>query len=87
MKYLEKKKWLGDFLRNFLVKCDFNGNFAVLYKEIVMGVTRLKRKDRRNKAVAARKRTKLKVLTAVPVIKKVDIEELKKQFGSASATA
>lgn len=45
-----------------------------------MGVTRLKRKDRRNKNVASARQQKIKLLTAKPVIKKVDIEELKKQF-------
>ena len=51
-----------------------------------MGVTRLKRKNRRVRAEAARRRTKLKILTSVPVIKRVDIEELKKQFTSAVQT-
>ncbi|MBC7451874.1 MAG: hypothetical protein H7259_10330 [Cytophagales bacterium] len=45
----------------------------------VMGVTRLKRKDRRNKAVANNRQTVIKQMTSVPVIRKVDVEELKKQ--------
>ncbi len=50
-----------------------------------MGVTRLKRKDRRNKNVASARQQKIKLLTAKPVIKKVDIEELKKQFVTEEA--
>jgi len=45
-----------------------------------MGVTRLKRKDRRNKARANARVKRIKQLTLVPVIKKVDVEELKKSF-------
>jgi hypothetical protein len=44
-----------------------------------MAVTRLKRKDKRNKANANARKAKIKLLTKTPVIKKVDIEELKKQ--------
>ncbi len=46
-----------------------------------MGVTRLKRKGRVNKTVSRLRIQSIKLLTATPVIKKVDIEELKKQFG------
>lgn len=45
-----------------------------------MGVTRLKRKDRRNKAKANARVKRIKQLTLTPVIKKVDVEELKKAF-------
>jgi hypothetical protein len=44
-----------------------------------MGVTRLKRKDRKNKTVSKQRTAAIKRLTKVPVIKKIDIEELKKQ--------
>jgi hypothetical protein len=44
-----------------------------------MGVTRLKRKDRMNKTVSKLRTSAIKRLTNVPVIKKVDIEELKKK--------
>ncbi len=44
-----------------------------------MGVTRLKRKDRRNKAVANNRQAVIKQMTSVPVIRRVDVEELKKQ--------
>lgn len=45
----------------------------------IMGVTRLKRKDRKNKTVSKLRTSAIKRLTNVPVIKKVDIEELKKK--------
>jgi hypothetical protein len=44
-----------------------------------MAVTRLKRKERKNKTVSKLRTSKIKLLTKTPVIKKVDIEELKKQ--------
>jgi len=44
-----------------------------------MGVTTLKRKDRRNKAVANNRQAVIKQMTSVPVIRRVDVEELKKQ--------
>lgn len=47
-----------------------------------MAVTRLKRKDRRNKAVANARVNRIKQLTLTPVIKKVDVEELKKSFAN-----
>jgi hypothetical protein len=45
-----------------------------------MGVSRLKRKDRKNKAVANERVATLKRLTAKPTIKKVDVEAIKKEF-------
>lgn len=41
-----------------------------------MAVTRLKRKDRRNKSRAANRINRIKQLTRKPVIKKLDDEEL-----------
>ncbi|AKD04431.1 hypothetical protein POKO110462_06485 [Pontibacter korlensis] len=46
-----------------------------------MGVTRLKRKDRKNKARANNKQAKIKQLLLTPVIKNVDMDELRAQFG------
>ena len=46
-----------------------------------MAVTRLKRKEKKNKSVAKARQAKIKLLTKVPVINKVDLEELKKQAG------
>jgi hypothetical protein len=52
-----------------------------------MGVTRLKRKDRKNKARANNKVARIKQLLATPVIKNVDVEELKARFGQSEKTA
>jgi len=49
-----------------------------------MGVTRLKRKDKRNKAVANARVKRIKQLTLTPVIRKVDVEELKKSFSTTA---
>ncbi|MFT2010851.1 hypothetical protein ACMA1I_19410 [Pontibacter sp. 13R65] len=48
-----------------------------------MGVTRLKRKDRKNKARANNRIAKIKQLLLTPVIKNVDMDELRSQFGEA----
>ena len=48
-----------------------------------MGVTRLKRKDRKNKARANNRVARIKQLLATPVIKNVDMDELRAQFGEA----
>lgn len=46
-----------------------------------MAITRLKRKDRKNKARANNKQRVIKQLLTVPVIKNVDVDALKAQFG------
>lgn len=46
-----------------------------------MAVTRLKRKGRRNRAIANNKQADIKRLTKKPEIKKVDVDELKASFG------
>ena len=48
-----------------------------------MGVTRLKRKDRRNKSKANNRVSRIKQLIAKPVIKNVDVEEIKASFAKA----
>lgn len=45
-----------------------------------MPVTRLKRKNRKDKAAAAVRRQTLKIQNFKPVMKNVDIEEVKKGF-------
>ncbi len=45
-----------------------------------MGVTRLKRKDRRNSAKANKRVADIKRISAKPVIKNVDVEALKASF-------
>jgi len=52
-----------------------------------MGVTRLKRKDRANKATANNRVRRIKQLTFVPPIKNVDIEAIKASFEAKLASA
>lgn len=54
------------------------------FKINVMTVTRLNRKDRKNKARANNKQRRIKQLLATPVIKNVDVEALKAQFTNAA---
>ncbi len=49
-----------------------------------MAVTRLKRKHRKNIARANNKQRVIKQLLLTPVIKNVDVEELKAQFGKTA---
>ena len=51
-----------------------------------MAITRLKRKDRKNKARANNKQTVIKQLLRTPVIKNVDIDALKAQFGTSATS-
>ena len=52
-----------------------------------MAITRLKRKDRKNKARANNKQTVIKQLLKTPVIKNVDIDALKAQYGGGSVAS
>jgi hypothetical protein len=52
-----------------------------------MAVTRLKRKHRKNIARANNKQRVIKQLLSTPVIKNVDVEELKAQFAQNAAPA
>lgn len=54
--------------------------FALLLTLKVMAVTRLKRKNRKDKSKAAVRRQTLKNQNAKPVIKNVDIEKIKEEF-------
>ena len=65
------------FVKIITYFCPSNLNFAT------MGVTRLKRKDRKNKARANNKVARIKQLLLTPVIKNVDMDELRAQFGEA----
>ena len=51
-----------------------------------MSVTRLKRKNRKDKSKASRRRTSLKNQNFKPVIKSVDIEKIKEEFKAKAAT-
>lgn len=48
-----------------------------------MAVTRLKRKERVNRAKANNRQAKIKQLTAKPVIKNIDVEAIKESFKKA----
>lgn len=52
-----------------------------------MAVTRLKRKARRNKLTAKKRLQKMAIEGTKPVIKNVDVEELKKEFKATPAKA
>lgn len=50
-----------------------------------MSVTRLKRKNRKDKAKAARRRTDLKNQNFKPVAKGVDVDKIKEEFKAKKA--
>jgi len=52
-----------------------------------MAITRLKRKDRKNKSRATNKIRKIQFLNSKPVIKQVDIEKIKKEFAQKGKKA
>ncbi|MFA0960645.1 hypothetical protein AB9P05_02445 [Roseivirga sp. BDSF3-8] len=49
-----------------------------------MAGTSLKRKARKNRVVAKRRQDEMKRLNTKPVVKQVDIEEIKKEFAAKS---
>jgi hypothetical protein len=62
--------------------------FCALLTNTVMGVTRLKRKNRKDKSKSKVRRTTLKNNNFQPVAKSVDIEKIKEEFKTkASAKA
>ena len=63
-----------------LVKSNYGAIFALLLKNSTMAVTRLKRKNRKDKAKSAVRRQSLKIQNAKPVIKNIDIEAIKAEF-------
>lgn len=58
-------------------------SFFTRESPLAMSVTRLKRKDRKNKARANNRIERIKQLTKLPVVAKVDLEELKAKFSKA----
>jgi hypothetical protein len=52
-----------------------------------MSVTRLKRKNRKDKAKSARRRQSLKLQNFQPVMKTVDVEKIKEEFKTAKKKA
>lgn len=59
--------------------------FALPYNRKAMAVTRLKRKNRKDKAKAAVRRQSLKIQNAKPVLKTVDVEKIKEEFKNKKA--
>jgi hypothetical protein len=51
-----------------------------------MAVTRLKRKNRKDRAKSARRRQSLKLQSFAPVAKGVDIEKIKEEFKAKKAS-
>ncbi len=69
-----------------MVKKEIIPNFAPQFKTLfAMAVTRLKRKDRRNKAIATNKVNAIKFLTTTPEIKLVDVDAIKAEFAAKAA--
>jgi len=56
-------------------------------RSTTMGVTRLKRKDRVNKAVANNRVAQIKRLQQKPIIKNVDVEAIKAEFAAKAGKA
>ena len=54
-------------------------------KHTVMGVTALKRKDRRNKTIANNRVAGIKQLTKKPTYRNVDVEAIKAEFAAKVA--
>ena len=52
-----------------------------------MSVTRLKRKNRKDKAKSARRRQALKNQNSQPVIRNVDVEKIKEEFKAKAKKA
>jgi hypothetical protein len=73
------------FFNNLFEKPKFQLIFALLLTETAMAVTRLKRKNRKDKAKAAVRRQTLKIQNFQPVMKNVDIEKVKEEFKAKKA--
>jgi hypothetical protein len=48
-----------------------------------MAITRIQRKLRKNRKVSNLRKQNIKLLTATPVIKKITVEELKKEIAAS----
>ncbi len=59
-------------LRNYIAK-------------IIMAITKLERKGRRNVAIAINRQTVVKQITRKPIIRKVDVEAIKASFAEKKA--
>jgi hypothetical protein len=56
------------------------GYFCTPFNRKAMAVTRLKRKNRKDKAKSARRRQALKLQNFQPVVKNIDVEKVKEEF-------
>ena len=54
--------------------------FCAPFNRKAMAVTRLKRKNRKDKAKAAVRRQTLKIQNFQPVMKNIDVEKIKEEF-------
>jgi hypothetical protein len=69
----------ANFDKEFVIP-EFKLIFAILLTEKAMAVTRLKRKNRKDKAKSAVRRQTLKLQNFQPVQKTVDVEKIKEEF-------
>jgi len=60
-------------------------SFAAFKTKFTMSVTRLKRKNRKDRAKSARRRQTLKLQGFKPVAKGIDIEKIKEEFKAKKA--
>jgi hypothetical protein len=79
--------WYQKSLKNPFVIPKIPVIFALLLKHRIMSVTRLKRKNRKDKAKSARRRQSLKIQNFQPVIQNVDIEKIKEEFKAKAKKA
>ena len=61
--------------------------FCTPFNSKAMSVTRLKRKNRKDKAKSARRRQSLKLQNFQPVMKTVDVEKIKEEFKARKKAA
>jgi hypothetical protein len=62
-------------------------HFCALKNNIAMAVTRLKRKNRKDRSKSAVRRQSLKIQNFQPVIKNVDVEAIKEEFKAKAKKA
>jgi hypothetical protein len=70
-----------------LINCDKRLYLPSQKKNNVMAVTQLARKKKVNRSRSAQRKQSIKLLTAKPVLKNIDIEVIKKEFEAKKASA
>lgn len=73
------------YLRPFFKGRTLNPTLRKVTIDTKMAVTRLQRKDRKNRTRENNKNQVLKQITATPVIKNIDIEAIKAEFAAKKA--